>query len=343
MKYCILCILLCSKILYAANAVAEEKILNLYAWGNVIPMTLIHKFEKLNNIQVNYTTYDNNETMYIKILANRNNPYDVIMPSSYYVEKMQNKGMLTKLDDKQIPNLKYLSTEFINDLSAYNVPLIWGSTGMFYNALHKNMKLKSWQDLWQKYWKASLLILNDPRDVFSMSLLSLGYEPNDKDPKHIKQAYEKLLSLMPNVKIFASEGLKSMIIDEDVMAGMMWSGDITKAIDENKDIKFIYPKEGFVIWSDGLSIPINPPHPEAAHKFINFMLEPENAAFLAQISGYAITNQAGKNLLPKELKDNQINYPSKEILKRGYIQRNIDEKVLKLYNKYWGDLKLSIK
>ncbi|WP_035918728.1 ABC transporter substrate-binding protein [Legionella fairfieldensis] len=319
---------------------------NVYIWGGEIPKTVLQEFERETGITVHLSTYDSNETLYAKLKAGGPGLYDVILPSAYFVERMYKQGLLSKLDPEQLPNLVNLDKQFTNNSydqgNHYSVPLIWGATGIFYNKSVVKTAPKTWQDLWQHHWQHQLMLLDDSREVFSMALISLGFDPNESNPQHIEAAYNRLLQLVPNIKLFASDSIQAVMIDEDAIAGLAWNADALKAQQENPDINFSYPQEGFVIWIDCLAIPLNPPHPKEAYQFINFMLKPEISVKIALTEGQAITNAKGRDLLPKSIRENPIVYPSAEILKHGYMQRDVGEETLALYSQYWQQLKLAL-
>ncbi len=323
-----------------------QKILNLYTWGGEIPQSLIQTFEHETGIKVNFSTYDNNETLYAKLKATPHPMYDVVLPSAYFVERLKKQNLLTQLDARRLPNLKNLDPAFTNNSydpqNNYSVPLIWGVTGIFYNQTWVKNHPTHWKSLWNKSWRHQVMLLDDPREVFGMALLKLGYNPNDSHPKHIKEAFNSLQALAPNIKLFASESIQSIMIDGDAVLGSAWNADALKARRENTNIQFVYPEDGFVIWIDCLALLKNAPHPDEAYAFINFMLKASSAASLALAEGHAITNQAGKKQLPERTQNNPMIYPGPEILKRGIIQRDLDEKTLELYNSYWQKLKFSL-
>ncbi|MDX2346029.1 MAG: spermidine/putrescine ABC transporter substrate-binding protein [Legionella sp.] len=324
---------------------ASTKVVNVYSWGGEIPKQLIHQFEEETGIHVNFSTYDNNETLYAKLHASNSAIYDVILPSTYFVERLTKQGFLKKLDHTRLSHFKNLDPAFLNAAydpnNQYSLPLVWGATGIFYNQHWVKSTPKAWHDLWKKNWRHQLMLLDDPREIFSIALLSLGYSPNDSDSKHIKLAFEQLKALIPNIKLFASESIQAILIDEDAHIGTAWNGDVFKANQENDDIQFVFPKEGFVIWIDCLSILNNAPHPDEAYAFVDFLLKAESAANIALSEGHAIANQAGRALLPKAIRENKTVYPSPEILKRGVIQSDISEKSLILYDEYWQKLKFA--
>src|SRR3989338_8452889 len=101
-------------LLMPLNAIAQEKIVNVYAWASDVPTQLVQQFEKETGIKVNFSTYANNEIMYTKLRASQNASYDVVMPSSYFVERMQRQQLLETLDKAKLPNLKNLDDAFMH-------------------------------------------------------------------------------------------------------------------------------------------------------------------------------------------------------------------------------------
>lgn len=320
-------------------------VVNVYVWGGEIPKKVIQQFETETGIHVNFSTYDSNETLFAKLKASTRPIYDVILPSGYFVERMIKQGMLEHIDRQQIPELANLAEPFqrsdFDPGNQYSIPMIWGATGLFFNRATINSPPTHWSQLWDARWNNRLMLLDDSREVFAIALMSLGLDPDDSNPVHIKAAYEHLLDLVPNIKLFASDSVQAIIIDEDASIGSAWNGDALKAQAENKAIDFRFPDEGFVIWVDCLAIPKNPPHPKEAQAFINFMLKAQTSATIALIEGHAITNAKGKELLPDVIKNNPMVYPPDAMLRRGHFQRDPGENTLALYNQYWQQFKLA--
>jgi spermidine/putrescine transport system substrate-binding protein len=328
----------------AAALFAAENIVNVYTWSGVIPDAAIRQFETETGIKVNFSTYDSNEIMYAKLKADKNPSYDVVEPSSYYIDRMRRQNMLEKLDKTQLAFFKNLNPSFLNKSydpkSEYSIPFIWGITGIFINKDYREASsIKRWSDLWNSQYADQIMLLDDSREVFSMALAALGYSVNDENPEHIKQAYLKLRELLPNIKIFNSAPL-SILIDEDANVGMVWNGDIFKARKENTQLEFIYPKDGFVIWVDNFAIPKDAPHRENAYKFLNFMLRADVAKSVALDNAFPTANLAAQKLLPAEVRDNPTVYPARETLQRGEFQTDISDRALALYEKYWERLKM---
>ncbi len=330
---------------FASPLFAAENIVNVYTWSGVIPDFAIKQFEKETGIKVNFSTYDSNEIMYGKLRAGKNPGYDVVEPSSYYIDRMRRQDMLEKLDKTELPNFKNLNPAFLNQAydpkNNYSIPFIWGITGIFVNKNYISANYpSSWSELWDEKYLNQLVLLDDPREVFSIALRILGYSVNDDNPEHIKQAFLLLKKLIPNVKIFSNASI-SILVDEDASVGMAWNGDLFKAKKENSQLEFIYPKDGFVIWVDNFAIPKDAPHRENAYKFLNFILRADVAKAIALDNNFATANLAAQKLLPNNIKNNPTIYPSlAKILRRGEFQTDVGDKALALYEKYWEQLKM---
>lgn len=336
--------LLMSFIFFSPNIYAQNKIVNVYNWSNYISDEVLAQFTRETGIKVNYSTYDSNETLYSKLKANPMSGYDVIVPSTYYINRMRQEGMLQRLDKNKLPEIKNLNPNLLNKPydpnNQYSIPYFWSATGIAVNTHYIDPKtVQSWEDLWKPQYQNKLLLLDDVREVFSIALIVLGYSPNDTNPKHIHEAYLKLKKLMPNVKLFNNDAVKSLYVDEDVLIGMVWNGDLYKAQQENPEIAFIYPKPHYIISIDSMAIPIYAPHPDNAHRFINFILRADVAKKLSLSTGYSSANQAAMHLMSKELTKNSTIYPDSATLKRSQIQEDVGNQNL-LYEHYWELLKI---
>lgn len=327
------------------DALAESKILNVYSWSIYLSDEVIHQFEKETGIHINYATYDNNDTLYAKLKANPKATYDVVFPSSYFVDRMQRQHMLAKLDKQQLPNFKYIKKNLLNKpfdpQNNYSIPYFWGSTAIVVNKRYHDVKqVSSWEDLWKQQFKNQLLILDDIHDIFAMALITLGYSASDTNPEHIYQAYLKLKALLPNVKLFNTDAARATYIDEDATIGMGYNGDTFQAQQENSDLVYVYPSEGFILWIDCMVIPKNAPHIKNAYRFINFLMRPDIAAKLSEKLGFPTPNEAAMKLLPKSLRENRTVYPSDAILSRGQLEADTGN-ASTLYEKYMELLKIS--
>lgn len=329
--------------LFSFNVAAAEQLI-VYNWADYLPKEVLTRFTKETGIRVKYSTYDTNEVMYAKVKTLGGGGYDIVVPSTYYIDRMRKEGLLAELDKSRLPNLANLDTKVLDQPydpgNVYSVPYLWGSTGIAVRPDRKGHApdIRSWADLWRPDLKRQLLLIDDVREVFMMALRVLGYSGNTRNEAEIAAAYDKLKELMPNVKVFNAESPKDAYLSGEVRVGMIWNGEAFMAQKELRDLRFVMPAEGPSLWMDNLAIPKNAPNPVAAHRFIDFLLRPEIAKVIAEEIGYTSPNLAAIALLPDKVRNDRTAYPAPEDLARGEFQVDVGE-ALPIYEKYWQRLK----
>lgn len=252
-----------------------SKELNLFVWTEYIPTEWKTCFEQVYGVKVNHDEYSSNEEMYAKLSAGGTN-YDLVQPTDYIVSLMIRQGLLQKLDKSKLPmssfDSKYLNQPF-DPGNEYTIPYEGGLDAIVYNADTVTNPPKSYADLWNPEYAGRIVLLDDSRVIIGMTLLTLGYDVNTKDPAQLEEAKVKLAQLVPNVKLFDSDSPKTALIAGDVDLGVVWTGEAYTANQENSAFTFVYPTEGAVIWQDNWAIPTGAPHLDAAYAWINYTMQ----------------------------------------------------------------------
>lgn len=341
----LLTILVISLFAFACTKKAENELF-VYNWSEYIPDEVVKQFEKETGIKVIYTTYDSNEAMYSKVKVTGGADYDIAVPSTYYVEKMKNEGLIQKIDKSKLTNFNNINPALLNQdydpENQYSIPFMWGTTAIGINTKYIDpAKVTSWNDLWRDEFKGKLMLQNDLREVFHAALRSLGYSGNTKDPKEIEEAYNKLVKLMPSVKLFNSDSPRTPFLNEEVYIGIMWSGEAFMASQENKNIKYVYPKDGAAVWVDSLVIPSKAKNVDNAYKFIDFIIRPDISSKISNYVGYAtpLIKESVAEYLDNNTKNSRIIFPNSDDLNNSEIQLNIED-ALPIYNDFWHKLKI---
>ncbi|WP_077616077.1 ABC transporter substrate-binding protein [Caenibacillus caldisaponilyticus] len=330
--------------LNTSEGYSGKNTLTIYNWGDYIDPALIKKFEKETGIKVIYQTFDSNEAMLTKI-AQGGTTFDVAVPSDYMISKMKQEHLLIPLDHDKLPNLKYINPRFL-DLSfdkgnKYSVPYFWGTVGIVYNPkMLGGKKITSWNDLWDKDLRNQILLVDGAREVMGMALNSLHYSLNDTNEKHLLQAKRKLDALTPNVKAIIGDEIKMLLADEEAAVGVVWSGDAAEIISENPKLDYVVPKEGSNLWFDNMVIPKTAKNIEGAYKFMNFMLDPKNAAQNAEYVGYSTPNEAAMKYLPKDIRNDQRFYPDLDKVQNLEVYENLGKRMLARYNELFLEFKM---
>ena len=282
---------------------AEEKKLNFYNWDTYIGETTLDDFRKATGISVKMDLFADNDELLAK-LKNGNPGYDVIVPTNDYVERMIKAGMLMELDHGKIPNFKYLEKRFqdakFDPGRKYSVTYMWGTIGIGY----RPSKVKGTPDSWKYLYDSDeyagrIALLAEAGTVIGCALQYLGYSFNSTSAEEINKAADLIIRQKKNIKTFAADNGQDLLASGEVDLTQEWNGDILQVMEEDKDIGFVVPKEGALLWQDCLCIPKGAPHPDNAHAFINFMNDPKIAAQNALYIQYATPNAAAKELIAK--------------------------------------------
>ena len=323
----------------------NQKTLTIYNWGDYIDPELITDFEKKYGYQVNYETFDSNEAMYTKIKQGGTH-YDIAIPSDYMIQKMRRHHLLVPLDKKKIKGFHYLEKTLINQPfdphNRYSIPYFYGTLGIVYNQkeLPKGVEIKEWKDLWNKKLKNQIMLIDGAREVMGLSLNAMNQSLNTKNPQVLKEAYEHLLQLVPNVKAIVADEMKIYMKQEEASIAVTFSGEAREMMDCNPNLCYVVPSEGSNLWFDNMVIPKTVQNKQGAYDFINFMLEPKNAAKNAEYIGYATPNKEAKRYLPKAMTNNKAFYPTKEMFKHLEVYEDLGQKYLSLYNDYFLEFKI---
>ena len=318
----------------------DEKELVIYNWGDYMDPALIEKFEKQEGIRVIYNEYATNEDLFVK-LKNSNEQIDLIIPSDYMLERLIKEDLIQKINKNNIKNLKTVNPTFINQEcnpnGDYGVPYLWQTVGIIYNSEKYPDGLQAWADLWDEKYDKDMVLYNAQRDVLTIALKKLGYSINTDNISELKEAEEELLKQKEINYAYLGDEIKDVLVNEDAGIGVVYSGDAGIIMSQNSKFKFLIPKEGSNMAIDFMAIPKNAEHKEIAEKFIDFMLQEENALQNTEYLMYNTPIDSVKEKLPKEILAYDL-YPSEDELKRLTVYKDMSK-----YNKIYDDDTLRLK
>lgn len=324
--------------------IQSDKILNLYNWGDYIDPQLIKKFERETGYHVNYETFDSNEAMFTKIKQGGTS-YDLTVPSDYMIAKMKAAHLLIPLHKSKLHGLQNIDPRFMNlsfdPHNKYSIPYFWGTLGIIYNdKFIKPGTIQHWQQLWSPQYRNDIMLVDSARDIMGMSLISMGKSINTTNPATLEAAKQKLDKLSPNVKAIVSDEIKTDMAQNDAPLAVDWSGEASEMISDNPHLHYVVPSEGSNLWFDNLVIPKTAKHFKAIYAFLNFMLEPQNAAQNAEYVGYATPNKAALRLLPASVRNDKQFYPDLKTMNNLEVYKNLSPKDVELYNDLFLEFKM---
>jgi spermidine/putrescine transport system substrate-binding protein len=281
--------------------------------------------------------YADNDELFAK-LREGNPGYDVIIPTDSYVERMILANMIMPLDHGLIPNRKNIEPVFLDAAfdpgRKHSLPYMWGTLGIGYRKSKVDGVPDSWKWVFDSdKYSGRIALLNE--GVLEVALKYLGYSYNSKNPAEIKAAEALLIKQKPHVKVFAEDNGQDLLLSGEVDLTMEWNGDILQIMAEDDDISYVVPKEGSNVWQDCLCIPTGAPHPDNAHAFINFVLEAEAGAAIADFIQYATPNNAARALLSDDYNKNPAIFPDNATLARCEAAIYLGEDVQRIKDEAW--------
>jgi len=328
--------LLCFSLLSCSSS--SEKKLFIFTWSQFFNPKLIEEFEKKHNCRVILDTFDSNESMYAKLKLGSSH-YDIIIPSNYYLDILQNQGMIKSLEKNAIPNLIHLDPRYFKEpKTLYAVPLIVSFSGVAYRKDRLKNIDPSWGIFAEKSLSGRMTMLNDIREALGAALKFLGYSINTRDPVELKLAGDLLIQWKQNLAKFESEQYKNGIATAEFLVVQGYSIDIMQIRQEDENVDFLFPREGAILSIDSMVMPFGAKNVELASQFINFMLEPKNAAKNMNYNRSLFPVTPAYPLLDPELKGNPILFPDREILDKMELIEDLHEDI-KLYYDTWERVK----
>jgi spermidine/putrescine-binding protein len=305
--------------------VETEGALFMYNWADYIADENIETFkERFEITDWTYDIYPSNAELITKLQGGATGLYDIAAPTAEYVPTLVEGGYLQKIDWSKVPNQKYINAQFKglwwDPKDEYQLPKDWGTTGISVRTKFVTEDVSSWKKFFEVAPKYSgkIIVVDSPGDVFAAPLKSLGYSLNSLDPKELGEARELLLGLAPHVLALNSDTYEVPLGNGEAVLGLTWTGGIDELIADpaTADTKYIIPEDGTLYWMDTWVILADPPHPEAAHAFLNFIHEPEIQAKETISNAYATPNDAAREFIPQEILDDPTIFVPEDIFPR---------------------------
>ncbi len=303
----LLLVLTMSLALLAGCSASEEEsagTLTLFTWEGMFPQEILDGFEKETGITINYQNFDYDETMLAKLQAAKGGDYDLVIADDYIIETVIAEGLAQKLDFSKLEGYDGVNPlykgQFYDPADEYTVPYGAGVQTIVYNPEEVDIEINGYADLWDASLEDSLGMIANYRVINGMALKVLGESYNINDEAKIAEAGKLLEDLAPNVRLIKDDYLESDLLSGEINAAIMYTSQVTSAMMTNPDLKVVFPEEGIGFGIMAGFIPSNAPNADAAYKFLEYILEPENAAQCFEYLGYYCTTLAAEEHISEE-------------------------------------------
>lgn len=339
-------LLLAASLVAPGLARAQSKELFLYSWSNYTPPDMLKRFTAETGITVHLDVYNSNDALLAKLEAGGGG-YDVIVPTGSTLKRLIDAGKVQKIDAAGMPNFKNVREPFnkpgFDPARAYSVPYMWGTTAFAYDS--DKVKGGKFEDSWKELFEprpefvGGIGMLDEAATIYNAAAYYLGVDPCTEAPADAQKILALLEKQKPAVKLYAGGGSIDRLASGETPMHMTYNGAAHRAHMRKSSILYVYPREGLGLWMDNLAIPTGAPHTENAKVFLNWMMDPKNAAEASNFTGYNNTIAGSDQFLDAPLReDPAVNMPA-EYLPRLREDRVCSAAAIDLRQRVWTRLK----
>jgi spermidine/putrescine transport system substrate-binding protein len=326
--------------LAGGHASAQE--LNIYNWGNYTSPELIEKFEAETGIDVTITDFDSNDTALAKVEAGGHG-FDLVVPTHSVLPIWIEKGLIQKPGIPEMENYGNIAPRW-RDVEwdpgrEWTVPWQWGTTGVAVNTSVYDGDINT-SDVWldpPEELVGRVNVVPEMQDVISLATLYVGGEPCTDDTEILRQVRDVLVAAKP-AWMSMDYGMTEKLSNGDVAASVNWNGSTFRARNNNPDVQYGYPREGYLVWMDNVALLSDAENVEEAKTFMNFIMDPENAAMISEFARYANGIEGAQEFMPEDMATApEINVPE-ELQDAGHFNLACPREVQEIHAAIWTEL-----
>ena len=340
--------------------VGPGQVLNIYNWSDYIGQNTIKEFEDATHIKVVYQLYDSNETLEANLMVGHVG-FDLVSTTTGFYGRQIRAGAYLPLDKSKLPNLKNIDPMVlaiqaqVDPGNRYAVPYLHAMNGLAYNvdaikARMPDAPLDSLAMIFKpevvaKFADCGVTFLDSPEDVIELALAYLHRDPNSQSLEDLKAAEALVMAVRPYIRTFDSNDYWNQLATKDVCLSIGWSSDYEVAQQRGREagtgvhLAFILPKEGSNITYNAFLIPASAPHPEAAHEFLNFILQPKVIAEITNDIHYGNDNLAARPYVDPRILNDPAVYPPPELRARLYLPTELGADYDRARTRVWTRIK----
>ncbi len=329
--------------IYSQRPPPVPVVLSIYSWGNYIPEALFAKFTEETGIQIELFTYESNEELREALQAGA--VFDVALPSDFMVAKLIEANLLLPLKREEMPGFAGIAPPHdhpvFDPARRFSVPFLWGTVGFTYDMARTSEPLR---DSWAEFFEpreeldGKIGALSDEIEVYSAAAYYLDIDRCTVDPDSARRILELLQAQKPFLAAYQSEGTIEAMATGEVILQHQWNGAAHRTRQDLGTAVYVYPREGVTYWQDNFVIPAKATHPEAAMRFLDWMMQPANIAEASNFTGYMNAIAGSKEFLDPSLLDDPAVNPPDAMLERLRPARRCSEEARSLRQEVWNRL-----
>ncbi|MCL2006576.1 MAG: spermidine/putrescine ABC transporter substrate-binding protein [Treponema sp.] len=272
---------------------SRQNTFTIYTWAEMFPQEILDEFERESGFRINYINFDYGEVMLNRLQASNGSGYDLIIVDDYILERVIQLGLTQRLDRSQLSNYGNINPIYLNQFydpqNLYTVPYGAGVQTIVYDPSRVSIPITGYADLWHPSLRNQVGIIGNYRVINGMALKVLGRSYNTNNLEEIRAAGDLLLELAPNIRLIKDDRLEADLLSGEISVAVMYTSQVTNAMLENPNLRVVFPTEGIGFGIMAGFIPSGAAHPEVAHQFMNFLMDPRRGAAAFEYLGYYST------------------------------------------------------
>ncbi|GGL77112.1 ABC transporter substrate-binding protein [Wenxinia marina] len=335
--------LLSGALMATAGAAQAQEVLNIYNWGNYTSPELIEKFTEETGIEVTITDYDSNDTALARIRQGGHG-FDIVVPSNTYVQTFVEEGLIQPLDPEIVTDRGNISPQW-QDVAfdpgrEYTVPWAWGTTGLIVNSSVYDGDPNDAGLIFDppEELAGGINVIPEMVDVMSIAVYYAGGEDRcTTDTELLRKVRDMLMEAKPDW-LALDYGTIDAYAQGDLEAGIYWNGATMRARLENPDLVYGYPRTGYPVWMDNVAVLSDAQNPENAMQFVNFILQPENAALISEFARYANGVEGSAEFMDEEMRNAPEIVVPEDLVSAGRFSEPCSQDVTDIHTQIWTEL-----
>ena len=295
--------------------------LNLATWPNYHSQEVLDAFTAETGVAINVGVYGSTEEMEAKLRAG-NSGIDVVVPSNYAIEGWVADNLIEKLDYALLPSFKpddwndrFMDQAF-DPGNTVSIPKNWGTTGIAFRSSKVSPDVTSWKQFFEvagTTYEGKTLIVDHQISSFGSAAVAMGYSLNTIEPDEMAEVEAMLTALKPKLYAISSD-VQPPLRALDTWLSVAWTGDGVQVGRDHEDARYLVATDGGELWIDSYTVAADAPHRAAAYAFLDYILQPEQAAAETEFCLFPHANDAATALVSEEVRNNPVIYPSADSL-----------------------------
>lgn len=303
----------------SATAAGKKGTVNIYTWPNYFSSKSLKKFTAKTGITPNISTYDSSDTVFTKLNSPAGTGYDIVVPSSGWVQPLADKGLLAEIDHDKV-DLSSLDPSLMNreydPHNKYSIPKDWGMLGVVYDPDAVPHPIRTWQDFLDagrtKGVSGRVRMSSSAWETIGISLWIDGKNWNTVGAAAIKDAAKRIKDFAPHVKTF--EGFDpATLADGSVVLSQCNQAAARTAIAQNPKLRWVIPGPRSELWVDSYALPKKSHDPDAAYQFLEYELTPGVQLHETEFLGYPAALKGLRGKMPASVKNSDLIFGGKHV------------------------------